>query len=417
VSVRPSLQRVFANTAYAASMALTLVGCASWQAPAEVSDAAVRDRAITTTVRDVRVTATVLSALDSASMLGADVNKTGVQAVWIEVENRTSQPLWLLRSGTDPDYFSPLEIAWSMHSPLASGTNARIDEHLDSLGFKSPIVPGATRTGIVFTQPQPRTKLLNVDLFGRKALIPFSLFLPVPDDVVDDRARPLLFKYPDAQVTNYQDLAALREALEQLPCCATDAAGTAQGEPLNAVFIGTFEDFGAAGIRRNYRRDLDKSDLAQRVFGREPDLVARKRSQAGAPATWIRAWVAPMRFEDQAVFVAQVGRPVGGRFAPPQAGNMVVHEDVDEARNLMIQDMMYSGGLEKLGFVSGVGAAAEALPRTALNGARYYTDGLRAVLFFGTRPLSLSDVEMLDWVPFLEGREAAAREQSNDAHK
>ena len=96
---------------------------------------------------------------------------------------------------------------------------------------------------------------------------------------------------------------------------------------------------------------------------------------------------------------------------------MVVHEDVDEARNLLIQDMMYSGGLEKLGFVTGVGAAAEALPRTALNGARYYTDGLRAVLFFGTRPLSLSDVEMLDWVPFLEGREAAAREQSNDAHK
>jgi LssY-like putative type I secretion system component LssY len=416
MSVLPSWQRVFANVTCAGSVALALAGCANWQAPAEVSDAALRARASTTTVRDVRVTAAVLSARDSVSMLGADVTKTNVQPVWVEVENRTPQPLWLLRSGTDPDYFSPLEIAWSMHTPLGGGTNARIDEHFDSLGFKSPILPGATRTGVLFTQPQPRTKLLNVDLFGTKTLIPFSLFLPVPD-AMDDRSRPLLFQYPEPQVTDYQDLAALRGALERLPCCATDAAGTVQGEPLNAVFIGTFEDIGAASIRRSYRRDLDKSDLAQRVFGREADLVARKRSQAGAPATWIRAWLAPMRFEGKAVFVVQVGRPVGGRFAPRQAESIVLHEDVDEARNLLIQDMMYSGGLEKLGFITGVGAAAEALPRTALNGARYYTDGLRAVLFFGTRPLSLSDVEMLDWVPFLEGRQAAAREQGHDAHE
>ncbi len=343
MSVLPSLQRVFANAACAGSIVLAFAGCANWQAPAEVSDAALRARAITTTVRDVRVTAAVLSAQDSVSMLGADVNKINVQAVWIEVENRTSQRLLLLRSGTDPDYFSPLEMAWSMHTPLAVGTNARIDEHLDRLGFRNPILAGATRTGILFTQPQPLTKLLNVDLFGTKTLIPFSLFLPVPDDVVDDRARPLLFRYPEAQVTDYQDLAALRAALERLPCCATDAAGTVQGDPLNAVLIGTFEDFGAAAIRRSYRRDPDQSDLAQRVFGREPDLVARKRSQAGAPATWIRAWVAPMRFEGKTVFVAQLGRPVGGRFAARQAGSMVVHEDVDEARNLLIQDMMYLG--------------------------------------------------------------------------
>jgi hypothetical protein len=413
----PWLQHVVTHRGLAASIALALVGCASWQAPAEVSDSALRARGITTTVRDVRVTATVLSPQDSVNMLGADVNKTDVQAVWLEVQNGTSQPLWLLRSGTDPDYFSPLEVAWSMHTPLGGATNTRIDQHLDGLGFKSPILPGATRTGILFTNPQPLTKLLNVDLLGRRALIPFSLFLPVPEEVVDDRSRPLLFQYPDAQITNYQNLATLRAALERLPCCATDAAGTVQGDPLNAVFVGTFEDFGAAGIRRSYRREQDKSDVAQRVFGREPDLVARKRSQAGAPATWIRAWVAPMRFEGKAVFVAQVGRPVGGRFAPRQAESIVLHEDVDEARNFLIQDMMYSGGLEKLGFITGVGATSEIQPRAALNGARYYTDGLRAVLFFGTRPLSLSDVEMLDWVPFLEGREPAAREQSNDARK
>ena len=123
---------------------------------------------MTATERDVRVTAAVLSAEDSRRMFGADVNKTDVQPVWIEVQNRTSQPLWLLRSGTDPDYFSPLEVAWSMHTPLAGDTNARIDDHFDRFAFKNPIPPGATRTGILFTNPQRSTKLLNVDLLGKK---------------------------------------------------------------------------------------------------------------------------------------------------------------------------------------------------------------------------------------------------------
>ena len=151
----PSLHRVARQCGVCAlCVALAVAGCATWQAPAEVSDAALRARAVTATERDVRVTAAVLSAEDSRRMFGADLNETDVQSVWIEVQNRTSQPLWLLRSGTDPDYFSPLEVAWSLHTPLARGTNARIDDHFDRLGFKNPIPPGATRAGILFTNPR-----------------------------------------------------------------------------------------------------------------------------------------------------------------------------------------------------------------------------------------------------------------------
>jgi hypothetical protein len=101
----------------------------------------------------------------------------------------------------------------------------------------------------------------------------------------------------------------------------------------------------------------------------------------------------------------QAGRPVGGRFVPDDATDIVLHDDVDEARNLLIQDMMYSGGLEKLGFVAGVGEAPETQARTTLRGAHYHTDGLRAVMFLATRPLSLQDVEFLNWVPYLERRD------------
>ena len=124
-------------------------------------------------------------------------------------------------------------------------------------------------------------------------------------------------------------------------------------------------------------------------------MVLRKQAQAGAPATRLRLWLAPLRFEGRAVYVVQVSRPVGGRFAPRGASDGVLHEDMDEARNLLVQDMMYSGGLAKLGFATG------ANPQASAAGSRYATDGLRAVLFLATRPLSLADVEFLDWAPYL----------------
>ena len=47
----------------------------------------------------------------------------------------------------------------------------------------------------------------------------------------------------------------------------------------------------------------------------------------------------------------------------------------------------------------------------------YYIDGLRAVMFFATRPLSFTNVQILDWVPYLQKRESAARKQNGNAGK
>lgn len=304
-----------------------------------------------------------------------------------------------------------------MHTMLGGTTNTRMDDYFSELGFKNPIPPGATRSGILFTNPDHVTKLVNIDLFGSKTLIPFSLFLRVPGGTEDPRLAQLAASSAGAAVTDYKDLTSLRAAIERLPCCATDAGGTAQADPLNAVGIGQFSDIGAALVRRNYRRDAHESDLAQRVFGRTPDFVMRKQAQAGSPATWIRGWLAPLRYQGQLVFVAQVGRPVGGRFVPRNDPHLILQGNVDEARNYLIQDLMYSGGLDKLGFTNGVGAAPYSQPRTTLDGATYYTDGLRAVVFFATRPRSMSDVEFLDWVPYLSEHDIPPPGDPADAHQ
>ena len=83
--------------------------------------------------------------------------------------------------------------------------------------------------------------------------------------------------------------------------------------------------------------------------------------------------------------------------------------------NILIQDLIYSGGLARLGFAEGSGAGDS---RSQDNGdtgqSLYFSDGLRAVMFFVTRPVDLSEVQLLEWVPYLERAEReAAKGQTN----
>jgi len=391
-------------------LAFTLIilsGCATWTAPTDTDDTHLRARAVTEAKRDVRVSAAVLGAEDSVRMLGTDVTAAGVQPVWIEVKNGTENVLWLLRSGADPDYFSPLEVAWSSHVSLASETNARIDEHFNQLAFPNPIPAHGTSSGILFTNPQPVTKLLTVDLLGSQMMIPFTLFLPVPGDIVG--AKEVVHQYAAMDITNYDDLDALRDALDDLPCCAATADDHAGGEPINVVLIGQLDDVAAAVNRRGFRQDQSAANASQQVFDRPADLAVRKRAQAGASASWLRLWRAPMSYRGDMVFVAGAGRPIGGRFDAEASQDLRLNADVDEVRNDLVQDFMYSGGLEKIAFVSGVGAVTADRPRTLPGGGNYFTDGRRVVFFFSARPRTFADVEIVQWesIPAQHSVEAA----------
>ncbi|MGT2494249.1 hypothetical protein ACU4GD_36715 [Cupriavidus basilensis] len=72
--------------------------------------------------------------------------------------------------------------------------------------------------------------------------------------------------------------------------------------------VGELGDIGAAAVRRSYRRDSREGDTGQRVFGRAPDAVLRKQAQGGAPSTWVRVWLAPIRFQGQSRS-RRAGRP------------------------------------------------------------------------------------------------------------
>ncbi len=130
----------------------------------------------------------------------------------------------LLHSGTDPDYFSPLEVAWSMHTLLGGATNADIDSHLNKLGFKNPVPAGETRSGFLFANPDRQIKLVQHRSFRKQNTDSFlAVSYPYRDDAADPRFALTPFQYQQAAFTDYHDLASLRAALERMPRCATRA--------------------------------------------------------------------------------------------------------------------------------------------------------------------------------------------------
>ena len=395
------------------SLCLVLIGCSTWRAPTAIDDTPLRERAVTATLRDVQVSGAVLSNEDNEHYFGTNINDTGVQSIWIEVVNNSPHTLWLLRSGSDPDYFSPLEVAWSLHKPLSPGTNSKIDEHFDGLTIDNLIPPGETHAGILYTNPHHGTRVLNIDLLGQQTIFPFTLFPPVPEDIDIEKSAQIDELFATSRQTDYLDEATLRLALEQLPCCAKDTRGSISGDPVNLVFIGELDNIGAALVRRGYRHDPQPTDKTQRLFNRPPDLVARKSGQGGVPANSMRVWIAPFRYQGQPVMLVQSGRPMGGRYRPADGGKPVLHPAIDETRSLVLQDMLYSGGLEKLGFVEGVNPVTAEQQFNHPKEFTYQSDGLRAVLFIITRPLSLSDVEILDWVPALDRQVTEAIENNS----
>jgi len=106
-----------------------------------------------------------------------------------------------------------------------------------------------------------------------------------------------------------------------------------------------------------------------------------------------------MRYQGMPVYVGQISRDIGIKLTT-KSPTLTTHEidpDVDEARDYLIQDLLESQKVAKLGFVDGVGEAGPDNPRYNLTDSPYWTDGLRAVFVFSADSTALDDLEFFDW--------------------
>jgi hypothetical protein len=387
--------------------------------PQPIFEVPFRERSQSKFDDDVRVTVAVLSAAESRQVFGVNLAGKGIQAVWVKVENHDTTPYWLLSSGLDPDYFSPLESAYAFHSKLTGATNKKIDEQFRVMSFRNPIVPNAAVSGFLYVNLDEGIKVVDIDLIGKSKSKFFTFFVHIPGIKTDYHEVDFESLYSEKEIVEYDDNE-LRTALENLPCCTTNAGGTQKGDPLNLVIIGSREDISAAFVRRGWLpaeqtyakaiwKTIKSFVFGSRyryspvsplyVYGRQQDMAGQKPRHTVHERNHLRLWLSPMRYAGKPVWVGQISRDIGVRFTlkvwPPVTHK--IDPDIDDAMFAIIEDLLYSQQLAKTGFVKGVGAATRSNPRQNLTGDPYFTSGYRVVLMLDRRPFSFEDLQSFNW--------------------
>ncbi len=398
------------SRSFAIFLSFFVFACATFEKPATTINSQVRERALTKESSGIQVSAAVVGTKEERKIFGIDLSQKNIQAVWLEIENNTDRTLILSPMALDPEYFAPLEVAYAYHRTFAADANAALDEHLLNLNFpiRSPILPGSSLSGYVFTNQTKRMKVINVDLLGNKFSQNFTFFVQNPD--FEEEGKRFLTRmktmFTPQELKIVANEAALRQALEHLPCCVSDAGGTSTGEPLNVVIIGEIDDWVSGFVRRGYRYQRLEPRY---VFGRPQDISAQKHSRGYTRSQehFIRIWKTPILYNDQPVWIAQTGTRLGGRFAEkaPTGVTSPLDPYVDLTRNDLAEDLAYSQSLVKIGHVKSSGhSQSSQTDATPKGGVHYVTDGLRVVFVFAQRPTSLADIDFFDWERLVDYR-------------
>ncbi len=386
---------------------------------------------------DVRVA--VLSDRESQHYFGVHLARRGLQAVWIECDNKSDRPYRLDFYSVDPMYYPPLEAAYVNHFSLgeqllsfgflswlflpllplvpfklvsARAANQRMNRLFKQESFRCGLIPpGSRRAGFVFTHLDEGTKNLNLEFTAAAHVCRLSFSVEVPGLAVRDTDE-LAEKVQLRDVSEDQ----LKGWLTSFAKCTTNKLGTIEGDPLNLVVIGD-----RVTIRQCFGGKWDEAEAitlrtcikTARAFlldagyryspvsslfvdGKRQTLALQKARASINERLHLRLWPTDYSFRQQPVWIGQISRDIGVRFTP-KTWNLTTHRidpDVDEARDYVIDNLAFARRLAEYGYVPGVEAASEDAPRHNLTGDPYFTDGNRAVMILAR---ASTDAAYLRW--------------------
>jgi len=374
------------------------------------------DRLYEQTSGRVRVTTAVPSADETRDIFGVNLYKRNVQPVWVRVENLDDVPMWMLPVGLDAAYYTPMETA-SRSYPWDALIERGVDKDFRQRNMTLSIEAGGVRSGYIFSRVDEGTKSFNVDVI-RVGSMPYRMtfFVPVPGLRLDHYETAFGSLYAAHDIVEV-DRQGLIKGLAALPCCAMDKKGRHFGDPLNIAFVGDLKDLYYSFLRAGwdetettYGRSLGrmlKSVLsgdqyryspvsALYLFGRAQDVALQRARSSVKERNHLRLWLTPMRHEGKPVWIGQISRDIGVRLTMKTITTHKIDADVDDAREFLVENLAYAQSLAKLGYVRGVGSARFEQPRENLTGDPYFTDGLRAVMWASSSPVSISELELID---------------------
>jgi LssY C-terminus len=376
-------------------------------------------RAETQTEDGISVTASVLSDAESEEIFGVDLAQSAIQPVWLKILNTTDKPISLIYVATDPGYYSPNEAAYSNYS-YASPVNEKISEYFNRHSINREIPAGGELSGFFYTNWDPGVKYLNVSVFGEDKEQSFVFYFVIPGIKLDYQRVNWDSLYKKDEYVNYENEDDLRKALESVPCCATRKDGTGKNDALNFFVIGDTDNIISAFMRRGW--DVTEPISASSgwravkayfsgvryrtspmssiyVFKRAQDIGLQKARSTIHERNHLRLWLMPIRYKGMDVWIGSVSRDVGSYFTirTPWLSAHAIDPEIDEARTYLEQDLLFSGGVVKFGYVKGIKPATPDNPHINFMKQPWWTDGYRAVFLFGDDPVTLNEVEFFDW--------------------
>jgi hypothetical protein len=220
--------------------------------------------------------------------------------------------------------------------------------------------------------------------------------------------------YAPGEMKSYTEVE-FRDALRNMPCCTADKDGDEVGASINVIFVADGEDLLRVLIRSGWNETASTTSDAATIkkmsskipdgfryyplpplyyYGRPQDASFRQPRVAGFEQNKLRLWLSPMKVEGREAWVGQVSREYG----KSRSGGFGQKLDLDEVRGYLIQNLWYAQGLRKFAFVRVKGAESDiSRPKQTFRGDTYVSDGFAAVIWLAEKPVSLSDVELIDW--------------------
>lgn len=386
---------------------LLLNACSCVPLEYEVSDlTALEARAVEQSVGPLRVRASVPDAQESRRIFGVPVYDRGIQPVWIEVTNSAPWRTRFSLSSLDPDYFSPLEVAWQFKKRLSKDGWKQLEDHLHGLGMPRQIAPGETVSGFVFTHLESGTKSFNVDLFetGREnGLVTLSFFVDVPGFVPDYATLDFPSLYSADELTRV-DEDGLRTLMSDFPCCTVEPNGGGEGRPFNMFLVAHGEDLLKALLRAGWSETPSSAEPSYRdasghFHDRAPDAIFRKGRSGPVDRVELRLWLTPVRVSGKPLWVGQVNSAIGRFFdLGDRLFGVRLDPDVTEGRNFLLQDLLYAQSLKHWAWSETGIEVPYSEPREDYASRPWFAmDAFRLVVWVSGQPVSMAETTPIEW--------------------
>jgi hypothetical protein len=388
------------------AVVVLLGGCASQSYRYDDSaQRAVESRGITQQAGAFTVTASVPSNSEAEVLFGLPIEDRGIQAVWLEIDNRGELRARFAPYSVDPEYFPPHEVAYMFRKQFPRKALENIENRLSALSLPRKIAPLSKVSGYVFTHADPGTKAFNVDLHYVQDDAPnehFTFFINVPGFEPDHASVNFAGLYAADEISDYST-EEFRSVLGEWPCCTTNFDGGSEGRPWNVLFVSHGTDLLRALLRAGWlETSLSKNDNylnnIDYLFERPPDARFRLLRDEGSNRNEMAVWLAPVRVDGKPVWVGQVKHAISRMFGlGDYFFGIRIDPDVNEGRNYLLQNIWYSQSLLAFAFVAGGADVPSETPRLDFNGQPWFSDPYRLVLWVSGEPVSLRVAKDLKW--------------------